>query len=140
MLWPDRWQSTAPEPAWPSESVSTVSGRAGGGGGAGRGAPGRRDPRGGGGAGRGAPPAVITVPRGDHATFWELDPKGGIGINRAGQRLKLRPFMGIMGMPLDQPGIQSTFPPTRCGGNLDCRELTEGTVLFLPIAVDGGLF
>ena len=43
-------------------------------------------------------------------------------------------------MPLDQPGIQSTFPPTRCGGNLDCRELTEGTVLFLPIAVDGGLF
>src|SRR5262249_22578665 len=24
--------------------------------------------------------------------------------------------------------------------NLDCRELTEGTVLFLPIAVDGGLF
>src|SRR5262249_17328781 len=30
--------------------------------------------------------------------------------------------------------------PTRCGGNLDCRELTEGTALFLPIAVDGGLF
>src|SRR5262244_4671760 len=25
-------------------------------------------------------------------------------------------------------------------GNLDCRELTEGTALFLPIAVDGGLF
>jgi acetamidase/formamidase len=43
-------------------------------------------------------------------------------------------------MPLDQPGIQSTFPPTRCGGNLDCRELTEGTALFLPIAVDDGLF
>jgi acetamidase/formamidase len=39
-----------------------------------------------------------------------------------------------------QPGIQSTFPPTRCGGNLDCRELTEGTALFLPIAVDGALF
>jgi hypothetical protein len=43
--------------------------------------------------------------------FWELDPEGAIGINRACQRLKLRPFMGIMGMPLDQPGIQSTFPP-----------------------------
>jgi len=78
--------------------------------------------------------------RGSGATFWELDPERAIGINRSGQRLKLRPFMGIMGMPLDQPGIQSTFPPTRCGGNLDCRELTEGTVLFLPIAVDGGLF
>src|ERR1700681_784046 len=75
-----------------------------------------------------------------HATFWDLDPDAGIGISRAGQRVELRPFMGIMGMPLDQPGIQSTFPPTRCGGNLDCRELTEGTALFLPIAVDGALF
>ena len=83
---------------------------------------------------------MITVPRGDHATVWNLDPDAGIGISRAGQRVELRPFMGIMGMPLDQPGIQSTFPPTRCGGNLDCRELTEGTALFLPIAVDGALF
>src|SRR5262249_56981304 len=56
-----------------------------------------------------APPAVITVPRGDQATFWELDPEGATGINRFGQRLKLRPFMGIMGMPLDQPGTQSTL-------------------------------
>jgi acetamidase/formamidase len=107
---------------------------------AGPGAPAQLDPHLGLGPGPGGPPTVITVPRGDHATFWELDPERAIGINRAGQRLKLRPFMGIMGMPLDQPGIQSTFPPTRCGGNLDCRELTEGTALFLPIAVDGGLF
>jgi acetamidase/formamidase len=92
------------------------------------------------GPGPGGPPAIITVPRGDHATVWDLDPDAGIGISRAGQRVELRPFMGIMGMPLDQPGIQSTFPPTRCGGNLDCRELTEGTALFLPIAVDGALF
>ena len=48
--------------------------------------------------------------------------------------------MGIMGMPLDVPGVQSTFPPTACGGNLDCRELTQGAALFLPVAVDGGLF
>src|SRR5262245_35953512 len=107
---------------------------------AGPGAPAQLDPHLGLGPGPGGPPAVITVPRGDQATFWELDPEEAIGINRLGQRLKLRPFMGIMGMPLDQPGIQSTFPPTRCGGNLDCRELTEGTVLLLPIAVDGGLF
>jgi hypothetical protein len=43
-------------------------------------------------------------------------------------------------MPLDQSGIQSTFPPTACGGNLDCKDLIEGSTLFLPIAVDGGLF
>jgi acetamidase/formamidase len=26
------------------------------------------------------------------------------------------------------------------GGNIDCRELTAGTTLYLPIAVEGGLF
>ena len=86
------------------------------------------------------PPAVIAVPRGEAATFWEIDPDANIAVSRAGRRLKLRPFMGIMGMPLDVPGVQSTFPPTACGGNLDCRELTQGAALFLPIAVDGGLF
>jgi acetamidase/formamidase len=92
------------------------------------------------GRGAGGPPAVITVPRGGAATFWDLDPDAEIGTSRAGHRVKLRPFMGIMGMPLDVPGAQSTFPPTACGGNLDCRELVQGTVLLLPIAVDGGLF
>ena len=52
-------------------------------------------------------------------------------------RLKLSPFLGVMGMPLDLPGPQSTFPPTPCGGNMDCCELTEGATLFLPIAVAG---
>src|SRR5262249_36190401 len=106
----------------------------------GPGAPAQLDPHLGLGPGPGGPPALITVPRGDRATFWELDPERAIGINRARQRLKLRPFMGIIGMPIDHPGIQSTLPTTRGGGNLDCRELTEGAVLFLPIAVDGGLF
>lgn len=86
------------------------------------------------------PPALIKVPRGAEATYWELQPARRIGISRAGYRLRLRPFMGIMGMPLDQPGVQSTFPPTACGGNLDCKDLTAGSILFLPIAVAGGLF
>ena len=30
------------------------------------------------GPGPGGPPAIITVPRGDHATFWDLDPDAGI--------------------------------------------------------------
>jgi acetamidase/formamidase len=107
---------------------------------AGSGAPAQIDPYLGLGSGPGGPPAVLNVPRGDHAMFWDLDSDAAVGVSREGHRLKLRPFMGIMGMPLDQPGIQSTFPPTACGGNLDCRELTEGTALRLPIAVDGALF
>src|SRR5262249_35468257 len=42
---------------------------------AGPGAPAQLDPHLGLGPGPGGPPAVITVPRGDHATFWELDPE-----------------------------------------------------------------
>jgi acetamidase/formamidase len=48
--------------------------------------------------------------------------------------------MGILGMPPDEPGRHSTFPPRFCGGNIDCKELIAGSSLYLPIAVDGGLF
>jgi hypothetical protein len=41
--------------------------------------------------------------------------------------VKLRPFLGVMGMPPDQPGIHSTIPPRATGGNLDCRELVSGS-------------
>jgi hypothetical protein len=56
---------------------------------AGPGAPSQLDPYLGLGPGPGGPPAVITVPRGDRATFWELDPERAIGFNRTGQRLRV---------------------------------------------------
>jgi acetamidase/formamidase len=86
------------------------------------------------------PPAVITVPTGDQATMWSLDPHQGLAHNRLGQTLRMRPFMGVMGMPAHEPGVQTTFPPRFCGGNLDCKELVEQSRLYLPIAVEGGLF
>jgi acetamidase/formamidase len=52
----------------------------------------------------------------------------------------MRPFMGVMGMPPAESGEHSAIPPRFCGGNMDCRELIEGSRLFLPIAVDGALF
>ena len=64
----------------------------------------------------------------------------GVGVNQHGHRVQLRPFLGVMGMPPDEPGEHSTIPPRVCGGNLDCKELVSGTTLFLPIAVAGGLF
>jgi acetamidase/formamidase len=42
-------------------------------------------------------------------------------------------------MPPDEPGIWSTTPPRRWGGNIDCRLLVPGSTLFLPIANDGAL-
>ena len=59
---------------------------------------------------------------------------------RAGRSVRLAPFLGVLGMPPDEPGVHSTIPPRRCGGNIDCKELVAGTTLYLPIPVDGALF
>jgi acetamidase/formamidase len=71
---------------------------------------------------------------------WRLDAETMTGTTPDGRQVALRPFMGVMGMPPDEPGIHSTQPPRYCGGNLDCKELVEGTTLYLPIPVEGGLF
>jgi acetamidase/formamidase len=52
----------------------------------------------------------------------------------------MRPFLGVMGMPPDLAGMHSTIPPRFCGGNIDCKELVEGSSLFLPISIEGVLF
>jgi acetamidase/formamidase len=73
----------------------------------------------------------------DHAVYWEL----AAGIGRALDReLDLAPFLGVLGMPPPEPGVHSTIPPRQWGGNIDCKELVAGTMLFLPIPVDGALF
>jgi acetamidase/formamidase len=71
---------------------------------------------------------------------WTLDAGGMIGRNQHGHSVALRPFMGVMGMAPDEPGIHPTYPPRFCGGNIDCKELIAGSSLYLPIAVDGGFF
>lgn len=71
---------------------------------------------------------------------WKLDANRMIGRNQFGHAVTLRPFMGVMGMPPDEAGQHSTVPPRFCGGNMDCKELTTGSTLYLPIPVEGGLF
>jgi acetamidase/formamidase len=53
--------------------------------------------------------------------------------------VRSEPFLGVIGMPPPDPGLHSTIPPRRWGGNIDCRLLTAGATLYLPIPVDGGL-
>ncbi len=68
---------------------------------------------------------------------WRLD--GTVG-RALGHTVELAPFLGVMGMPPDEPGRHSTVPPRSCGGNIDCKELVAGATLFLPIPVDGARF
>ena len=71
--------------------------------------------------------------------LWSLDADHGVGRSDSGREVALHPFLGVIGMPPDEPGVHSTAPPRPSGGNIDCKELVAGTTLFLPIPVDGAL-
>ncbi|THJ66271.1 acetamidase [Arthrobacter echini] len=72
--------------------------------------------------------------------LWDLDRRMGSGTNQFGHSVLLSPFLGVVGLPPAEPGEHSTTPPrTAGGGNIDCRELTAGSTLFLPVTVPGAL-
>ena len=72
--------------------------------------------------------------------LWTLDADSMTGRDQYGHTIQLRPFMGVMGLPPDEPGIHPTPPPRFCGGNMDCKELVAGSILYLPVTVPGALF
>ena len=56
-------------------------------------------------------------------------------------KVPLRPFFGIVGVaPPESWGRISSVIPGRYGGNMDNKELIEGTTLYLPVLRDGALF
>jgi acetamidase/formamidase len=57
-----------------------------------------------------------------------------------GITIPLTPFCGVMGVAPAASGPHATIPPRNVGGNLDIRQLTAGSTLFLPIEVPGALF
>jgi acetamidase/formamidase len=74
-----------------------------------------------------------------HLRIWDLS-SGATARGLEGVRVPLAPFCGVMGVALSEPGSHSTIPPRRVGGNMDVRQLTAGSTLYLPIEVDGALF
>ena len=52
----------------------------------------------------------------------------------------LKPFPGTTGVARKEPGRYSTVPPGEYAGNLDIRDFTEGTSLYVPVFVKGALF
>jgi acetamidase/formamidase len=104
---------------------------------------------------RGARPGQVLEVRIDEVSPWEwgelFGPEPydlripfalgeGIGTAPDGRRVRLRPFLGVIGMPPADPGVHSTTPPRAHGGNIDCKELVAGTTLYLPVPVEGALF
>lgn len=51
----------------------------------------------------------------------------------------LAPFPGVVAVARQTPGKYDTAPPGPFGGNMDLREMTEGTTLYLPVFMKGAL-
>ena len=56
-----------------------------------------------------------------------------------GGKVPLKPFVGTIGLALAERGLHSVVPPRRVGGNLDIRDNSVGTKLYLPVEVVGGM-
>ncbi len=70
-----------------------------------------------------------------------LDSERNVGRLPWGLEIPLAPFFGVMAVaPPAAWGMISTLPPRHNGGNLDNKELTAGTTLYLPIFVEDALF
>ena len=84
--------------------------------------------------------AVVQQRSAPHITLFDL--KRNVGIFESGVEVPLGPFMGVMAtLPPNEEGPnRGSLPPGNFGGNLDCKELTTGATLYIPIFQLGGLF
>jgi len=54
--------------------------------------------------------------------------------------IPLDPFPGVMGVAPPTDSLLSTIPPRANGGNMDNPYMTQGTTVYFPVFVEGGLF
>jgi acetamidase/formamidase len=72
--------------------------------------------------------------------LWEIDADALTATANGKYTRSLAPFLGVTGVAPAGPGQHSTVPPrSEAGGNIDCKELTAGSTLYLPVNVDGAL-
>jgi acetamidase/formamidase len=72
--------------------------------------------------------------------LWQIDADAGVATSDRGHTVRIAPFLGVAGVAWDEPGEHSTIPPRAVGGgNIDCKDLVAGSVLYLPVAVPGAL-
>jgi acetamidase/formamidase len=79
--------------------------------------------------------------RGTPAKIMALDRKNMTSQFAPGIVIPLRPFFGSMGVaPAPDLGRVSSNPPGKHAGNMDNKELTAGSTLYIPVFAPGALF
>src|SRR5690242_4988948 len=71
--------------------------------------------------------------------YFYLDWERKVAEFAPGIEIPLRPFAGTLGVARAQPGRYNAVPPGPFAGNLDNRDLVEGTTLHVPVFVRGAL-
>ena len=71
--------------------------------------------------------------------YFYLDLERKVAEFAPGIEIPLAPFPGTIGVARAEPGQYSSVPPGRYAGNIDVRDLTEGTTLYVPVFVKGAL-
>jgi acetamidase/formamidase len=71
--------------------------------------------------------------------YFYLDNDRKIAEFAPGIEIPLRPFPGTLGVARAEPGRYNAVPPGPYAGNLDNRDLIEGTTLIVPVFVRGAL-
>ncbi|PIB02094.1 Formamidase [Cercospora beticola] len=75
-----------------------------------------------------------------HLKIWQLPAGENVAWFNDKIRIPRQPFMGTMGIAPGEQGEFSTIPPRDTGGNMDCRHITKGAKLLLPVQTPGALF
>ena len=71
----------------------------------------------------------------------ELDAAANAAIMPSGLRVPMNPFFGQLAVaPRADFGRQNSKEPREFGGNLDCKMLTAGSTIYLPVWNEGALF
>jgi acetamidase/formamidase len=97
--------------------------------------------------GKGALPGELPRTPGTVSVFCPVAERDGrlvgtLPVTEGGPRVvefPLAPFLGTMGVAVEGGDRPHSVPPGAHGGNIDIRLLTEGSVLYLPVQVDGAL-
>src|SRR3954471_10362451 len=71
--------------------------------------------------------------------YMYLDLDRGITEFLPGVWVPLKPFPGTLGVARKEPGQYSSVPPGEYAGNMDIRDFSAGTTLYVPVHVPGAL-
>lgn len=76
----------------------------------------------------------------EYIHHWQLDDDGCHSTELDFIHLPFEPHPGCMGVAPREDGRLNTVPPRANGGNMDVRDMTIGSTIWLPVFVEGALF